>query len=287
VAALEIASEIGPVALNLLVILFRDDPVVRCTLRLDNRGQDQRLRARFSPGGDGMPACAGAQLGSQVRAAVTHRPHVLETPVATAPAHRFLGVGGSAPFALFAPGFFEYELEPGGDILFTILRSVGELSRGDLATRPGHAGWPTATPLAQCPGPDAIDLAFALGGSDWGDPARLQESWENLFVRLTPFWVRDWNGTAAVPGGVELDGDGLAFSAFVPARSREGVVLRCFNLRDRVVEGRARFGFPVSQVERVRADETVLEKLDPAGDEVRFRAGPREVVSLLVRGGRT
>ena len=285
VAALEIIGRIAGVATNLLVMLFRDDPCVRCTLRLDNQAIDHRLRMRFSPGGTGMPVVAGSQFGSLVRPAVTERPTVHETPVATAPAHRFVGVGGSSPFALFAPGFFEYELDPEGDILFTVLRAVGQLSRADLAQRPGHAGWPTATPLAQCQGHDALDFGFVLEGSAWGEPAMLQESWENLFLPLRAVWIRDWNGKAPPYPGLELLGSGVVLSSVLPARRSEGVVIRCYNLLAQSTEGVLRCSFDVARAQRVRADETALEELAVADQEIGFTAQAREIISILVRAG--
>src|SRR5204862_133225 len=77
----------------------------------------------------------------------------------------------------------EYEWTPGGDLLVTLLRAVGQLSRGDLPTRPGHAGWPTPTPGAQCLGPDRIELALVpvtAGGVERGD--RLPELGEDGFL---------------------------------------------------------------------------------------------------------
>src|SRR5207249_11346267 len=83
-------------------------------------------------------------------------------PGGTAPAHGFVAaVSGARGLAVLAPGFFEYEWTPRGDLLVTLLRAVGELSRGDLPTRPGHAGWSVATPLAQCPGWTRVELAVA------------------------------------------------------------------------------------------------------------------------------
>src|SRR3989454_693429 len=100
---------------------------------------------------------------SIVRAPLSSRAadYALETPVATAPAHRFVAAAvGRRGLALLAPGFFEYEWTAAGDLVVTLLRAVGELSRGDLGTRPGHAGWPTATPLAQCLGASRGEVAI-------------------------------------------------------------------------------------------------------------------------------
>ena len=58
------------------------------------------------------------------------------------------------------PGLLRVRAQPGGDLLVTLLRCVGQLSRDDVPTRPGHAGWPMATPLAQCLGRERIQLAL-------------------------------------------------------------------------------------------------------------------------------
>ena len=68
-------------------------------------------------------------------------PHAypLETPVRTAPAHRFVAAAnGARGLAVLAPGFFEYEWTVRGDLVLTLLRAVGELSRkgAELAANP-------------------------------------------------------------------------------------------------------------------------------------------------------
>jgi alpha-mannosidase len=288
VAAVEISGQVmvpptGVVETNLLVMLFRDDPLVRCTLRLDNQAADHRLRVRFASGNQSGYTIAGSQFGTQMRRAVVDAPHVLETPVATAPAHRFVGLPGAPGLAIFAPGFFEYEHEPGGDVLFTILRAVGQLSRSDLSTRPGHAGWPIPTPLAQCPGKESLDFAFAAGG-EWSDASQLFASWEDLFLPLKAAWFRDWNGEGNFAAGIELEGEGLALSSLMPARYGEGIVIRSFNLLDHPTMGTLRFSFPVRQVQLVRADEVLIGELPTGADRrsVEFMAPPRGLVSLRV-----
>ena len=52
---------------------------------------------------------------------------------------------------MFSDGLAEYEARDDA-IVVTLVRGVGELSRNDLAERPGHAGWPAPTPGAQCLG---------------------------------------------------------------------------------------------------------------------------------------
>src|SRR6266480_6540829 len=127
-----------------------DSPMVRCLLDIDNQAAWHRVRARLPAGLSGAAAVAGTAFGAVARPPVTVDPsdYPLETPVRTAPAHAFVAAAsGARGLAVFAPGFFEYEWTGRGDLLVTLLRAVGELSRGDLPTRPGHAGWPVSTPL--------------------------------------------------------------------------------------------------------------------------------------------
>ena len=295
VAALEVAGVLeappgrnglpnGSIRTEMLLLLFRDDPVVRCTLRIDNRAVDHRLRLRFSTGRPGVHAITGAQLGSETRRAVVERPHVLETPASTAPAHRFVGIPGGGGLAIFAPGFFEYELDQAGDVLFTVLRAVGQLSRNDLPTRPGHAGWPTPTPEAQCQGEDALDIGFGVG-SEWGEATKLQQSWENLFLPLKTMWSRDWNGRASTSPGIELEGEGLVLSAIKPAEQGNGMMVRCYNVTSLPTEGRMTFGFPIRRARQVRADETTVAELSVENQRaVRFTVPARGIFSVVVLG---
>ena len=90
-----------------------------------------------------------------------------------------------------APGFFEYEHTADGHFLVTLLRAVGQLSREDVATRPGHAGWPVPTPLAQCLGPDRMQLALCPVTTAWqSGAAGLAEIWEDVFLPPRAVWLR-------------------------------------------------------------------------------------------------
>ncbi|HEX6105013.1 MAG TPA: hypothetical protein VFZ26_05475, partial [Gemmatimonadales bacterium] len=152
----------GRVEARLLLSLHAGSPALRCTLELDNAACDHRLRLRLPGVAQGGSLLAGGPFGAVIREPVSADPgsYPSETPVATAPAHRWVTGRGAEGVALLAPGFFEYEHTRDGDLLVTVLRAVGRLSRDDLPTRPGHAGWPTATPLAQSLGPDRLQFAL-------------------------------------------------------------------------------------------------------------------------------
>ena len=289
VAALEARWEVlRGIDARLLVQLFADSPLVRVTLDVDNRNRYHRLRARLTTGLAGISATAGAAFGAVERSAVRVDPaaYPRETPVRTAPAHRYVAAArGGRGLAVLAPAFFEYEWTAKGDLLLTLLRAVGDLSRADLPTRPGHAGWPTAIPAAQCLGSSRIDLAIVpvtASEVDRGDV--LPQLWEDAFLPLHGLWLRDTGALTPAPANITLEGTGLVFSSLKPAQNGSPLVLRCYNATSRKAAGAWRFSNGVKTAHRVRADEreAVALVLEQRGNIVRFVAEPHEIVSILV-----
>ncbi|HKW41432.1 MAG TPA: glycoside hydrolase family 38 C-terminal domain-containing protein, partial [Gemmatimonadales bacterium] len=289
VAALEAGFEVGGrAAIRLVVMVHADSPIIRCILDVDNRATWHRLRARLPTGLRGIAAVAGTAFGAVKRPPVAADPmeYPLETPVRTAPAHRFVvAASGARGLALIAPGFFEYEWTNDGDLLVTLLRAVGELSRADLPTRPGHAGWPTATPLAQCLGLSRMELAVVPASQaevERGDV--LPGWWEDAFLPMSGLWLRDAGNLAVAPVDVALEGSGLVLSAVKPAQQGSPLVLRCYNATGRKTTGAWRLGGGVKSAHRVRADEreSLALVLEGRGKTVRFVAEPHEIVTILV-----
>ena len=281
-------SRPGRVEVRLVVMLHADSPVVRCILDLDNQATWHRLRARVPTDLTGVPAVAGAAFGSVARPPVVVRAaeYPLETPVPTAPAQRFVAVAdGRRGLALLAPGFFEYEWTRRGDLVLTLLRCVGELSRGDLPTRPGHAGWPTATPLAQCLGMSRVELAIApVSQAELERGDLIPSLWEDAFLPVRGFWLRDAGDLVVPPIDIALEGTGLVVSAVKPAQQGSPLVLRCYNATGRRAPGAWRFGEGVKSAHRFRADEreSTALVLEGRGKTVRFVAEPHEIVTILV-----
>ena len=167
----------------------------------------------------------------------------------------------------------------------TLLRAVGELSRNDLPERPGHAGWPTPVPQAQCPGAFAAELALAPHGPR-GDrtTALVERLADDVLLPLAGATLRSALDVAPPTLGAELAGDGLAFGALKEDESGEWLVARCVNATAATVAGRWRFGFPVREAVLARLDETPSGPLAvEAGAEVPFVAGPLAAVTVLVK----
>jgi 2-O-(6-phospho-alpha-D-mannosyl)-D-glycerate hydrolase len=278
----------GTVAVRLVVSVHADSRAVRCTFEIENRAFDHRLRLRSPIGLGPGSAVAGAQFGFEERAPMEspQRNYPRETPVATAPAHRYVGRAvKSRGLALLAPGFIEYELDRRGDLLITLLRAVGQLSRDDLPTRPGHAGWPTATPEAQCQGTERLQLAFApVTESELRGGTAVARLWEDLFLPIGGIWLRQASPLSPEPIDIRLDGEGLVFSGLKPADRSDGMVLRCYNVTKEPSSGAWHFNRPVSLAHRARADEHPLHeiRLGEGNRVVPFHAAPHEIVTVMV-----
>ena len=148
----------------------------------------------------------------------------------------------------------------------------------------GHAGWPAPTPDAQCIGPYEASFALQLLPSD--SPAvrdTIEHLAEDVLLPITGETLRSNLLESRAGGGLQLSGDGLTFSAALPAQREGWSVLRCVNQRDESVAGEWRLGVAINEAERTRLDETTLDTLPVERSVVRFTAAPREIVTILVR----
>jgi mannosylglycerate hydrolase len=278
----------GEVGIRLIVSLYAGSPVVRCSLEIDNQARNHRLRVRLPTGLPGGSAVAGGQFGPVERTPILLEPrrHTREVPVTTAPAHRYVARAvKNRGLALLAPGFFEYELDSRGDLVMTILRAVGQLSRENLPTRPGHAGWPVSTPLAQCPGIDRLQLGIApLTQPQLESGTRLAQLWEDLFLPIQPVWLRQASPLSIPSLSVRLEGEGLVFSGVKPAERGDVVVVRCYNATGKPTAGTWQLSSVVLSAQRARADEQALHeiRLGEGSRSISFHAGPHEIVTIMV-----
>ena len=165
------------------------EPLLRLRVEGSNRSRDHRLRLRVRTDADDHAVWADAAFGA-VRRGPLHVPaadQLAETPPPTAPLHRYVTLAGARRGAtLFADGLAEYQATDEASVAVTLLRCVGELSRGDLPERPGHAGWPAPIPLAQSLGPFAAAFALLLHGPrDDAVAAQVEQVADDVLLPLT------------------------------------------------------------------------------------------------------
>jgi mannosylglycerate hydrolase len=273
------------ITISVHLIIDAGSELLRIVLLGDNQSSDHRLRLVVNTGIKGR-VFADAAFGVLEREPlkVPAKDEKIEKVVPTAPLHRYVSVFDSRNGAtLFSDGLPEYE-SMGDRIAITVLRSVGELSRNDLPERPGHAGWPAATPEAQNVGPFEAELGFMLHGARTPDTIdAIERAADDVLHPLTGETLRSAvNIPSSVPG-VSLEGTGLALSCIKENEDNGWVVLRCVNLTDEERQGTWKFPKHVSEARLARMDETLLTALATRGNTIGFRAPARGIVTILAR----
>ena len=280
-----VADGIG--AMQVTLDLDANARFVRITVRGDNRVCDQRTRLRVRTGLPGSATLSDAAFHPLVREPVQIEPAdaEMEYVVHTAPLHRWVArLGGERTGVLFSDGLAEHESTVDGALRVTLVRAVGELSRHDLPERPGHAGWPSPTPAAQCIGPYSARFALALLGPDSAEVRdEIERLADDVLLPLTGATQRSNLLAPRRAAGLELHGDGLAFSAAMPARRSGWIALRCVNRRDTPVRGAWTLGASVHEAMTARLDETAIEPAHTTGNTITFTAASRAIVTILAR----
>jgi alpha-mannosidase len=273
--------------LEIRFVLEADAPWVRVEVEGDNRLENHRLRLRFATDVRGGDVWADAAFGPARRVPIVVPAHdaAMEMPPRTAPLHRYVSRFDDARgCTVFSDGLAEYEATDDGAILITLVRAVGRLSAADLPERPGHAGWPKPTPGAQCLRPFGASLAFMFHGARSAETAdAIERAADDVLLPLRGTTLRSALRIPEPVAGVELVGVGLAFSTMKESEDGRWLVLRCVNLLDEPVAGSWSVPFDVTECVRARLDETPMQGLSSLEGAIAFEAGPREIVTVLVR----
>jgi hypothetical protein len=249
------------VRLRIVASILPGSPRVDLDVTLENRARDHRLRLCFPTGAPASECTARTTFDVVTRS--TTAPDDTDWVQAapdTFPQQGFVAANG---LQVTAPGLVEASVTPDGTIAFTLVRSVGWLSRADLATRPMEAGPTLATPGAQCGGTLQTRLSLTPGV----DPTAALEAELGLRAVAT--------GTVVAPtadrGLLEIDDPHVEVSSWKPAEDGRGSVLRLLNPTGETRAVTLRFGAPLTErirrVERVRLDET------PIGEDVAVERG--------------
>lgn len=282
--------------------------------RVDNNALDHRLRVLFPTPIETETVHVDGHFDVVARpVALPEGRGWTEPPSPTAHQRCFVDVSdGRRGLAVFNRGLPEYEAlrnDRGTGIALTLLRCVGWLSRGDLSTRPGPAGYAIETPEAQCLRPYEFQYALAPHAGTWeaiihdayafNAPCVLTgaRTTEGLLPEdvhaISPdplfpaggVWdalPRDAALDVLPPHGsfAALEPSQLVLSSLRTARDGRGLIVRCFNPAERPVTGHLRLLWPVRQaalVNFVEHDERPLELHD---GEVVFEAEAKRIITI-------
>jgi mannosylglycerate hydrolase len=282
--------------------------------RVNNHAKDHRLRIVFPTG------LATETVHVDGHFDVVERPVALpsgegwaEPPSPTAHQRTFVDTSdGAVGLALFNVGLPEYEArhgESGTEIALTLLRCVGWLSRSDLTTRPGPAGYDLPTPEAQCQGEYEFRYAVAPHAGTWetiihdahamNAPCSVigTRTTEGLLPSDVPHLHVHARGKEpivweALPRSAELDvlplsasfvslePASLVLSSVRTTRDGQGMIVRCYNPTSRTVIGHLKLFWKPERAARVDFLEREQEELQIEDEGIRFTAGTKAIVSM-------
>jgi alpha-mannosidase len=277
---------------------------VALSVTVENTARDHRLRILF-PAGAQHVATARADTAFDIvtRAACRDVPTVItnEAPVNSLPMISIVDAGDAlAGATVIGTGLMEYEIlgsptrrEGGASgastappaIALTLIRAVGDLSRGDLSTRPsGHAGPPVATPGAQCPGRHQFEIAFEPRGAAPAAGA-LFASARSQTVPPRVVAARKPDGTAPTARSfmnAERSSGDLVLSALKKAEERDCVIIRLFNPGDQDTNATLKPGFAINQAFAVNFLEERQEEVSVEQGAIRVRLGPHQIQTIEI-----
>jgi len=256
-------------------------PLAQLVTTFDNAADDHRLRLRASIEGSVSEITALGHFDEVPRPV---RPTAPEVPWKQDPPglDHCLGavrLEADTPVLLVGRGVHEYEarhIEHVTAVELTGLRSVGWLSRDDIAGRPGHAGPGLATPDAQCRGPHRLELAVGVGETATFDAARAFLAPPMVFEAFGVEALQESGALARARDigedtpagalermravGLEITGDDVVVSTCKLADDGSGdLVIRWWAPRTATrPRARIRVAAPVASVVRTRLDESPL-----------------------------
>jgi alpha-mannosidase len=279
ISRLQVVRELEDIGtLTVEACVAPDVPFVRCDVAFDNRSADHRLRLRFPTGAPAEHFEAATTFDSARRSTTPPDDSTWVHPAPRTFAHQgWIAANG---LVVGAPGLPEAEVTPDGDVVITLVRSVGALARLAVRTRPLPAGPEMLAPGAQVPGAVTASITIAATPADarraerglWGvlgdDLPRLDE----MVSLLT------------------LDEGPCELSACKPAEVGDGIVARVLNPSDAAETAVLRFGFDLVDAHAVRLDEEPVDHpLERDGRTVRIAVPPHALRSVCVTpsGGTT
>ncbi len=249
-------------------------PFVRCEVTLDNRETDHRLRLRFPTGASVTHFDAATTFDTAHRTTAPTDDTGWVHPAPRTFAHQ--GWVAANGLVVGAPGLPEAEVTPAGEILVTLVRSIGVLARIELRTRPLPAGPEMPVPGAQTPGRVAATITLARTPAD----ARAAEvGLRGVLGGETPLVVPD----VAL---LEVTARHSVLSSCKPAQEGDRIVVRVLNPTDEPDDVMLRFGLDVQRARPVRLDEGPADFfLTHNGRDVGFHVPPHALRTLRITFG--
>ena len=314
------SDELVPCPITTRITLPARGRRVEFATRIDNAAKDHRLRVRFETGVRAQSVHAESAFHVIERdIALPEAIGWVEPPVPESPQQSFISVtDGTHGLTVLNRGIVEYAAEqgPGGVTLsLTLLRSTGWIGREFFNTGP----YKIATPDAQCIGVNEFSYALIPHAGDWQqarvwldahrfaapptvtDPMRYPTAFPWQLEHVDSRDYEPGSRAAAAPtlpdsaSLLSLEPDELVVCAVKKAEEDDALIVRLYNISTRLRDATLAVPAPVTQAWRANMLEqprdalpvTPVERRGRAMSEVRFPAGPHEIVTLKLGVGRS
>ncbi len=211
-----------------------------------------------------------------------------ELEVASFPQSGFIDISDeSSGLCLIAEGIPEYEILPGKNrngvtMQLTLIRAVGWLSRSDLITRKGNAGPTHETPDAQCIGVNRFSYAIT---SHKGMPPNGKIVNEFLSHNTPVKAVQTYSHKghlSSVGSFFEISGEGVVLSALKLSEERESVVIRLYNITDKITMPVISSMLPIKQANMLNLQEDVLYPIKVKDGKIQLEISRKKIVTLEI-----
>jgi len=282
-AALDYQSRVGKVAMT-IESRFRFYSNVRrvdVETKLVNMAKDHRLRVCFTLPFTAKKTQTATHFGTITRDGDPEKGDdtYLERPEGIQPEKHYIRVddpAGATAITLANIGLPEVELVSGSRLALTLIRAVGNLSRGEIPERPMHAGPAEATPGAQELG-TPYTFNYSLRIHDATDPLYTSDDFADSFCvkpRAILFQSSQPDKKLLEPVVQGLD----PWIRVSSLRVREGkVLITMFNLADKQVTSVVKVPDGVASLSEVKIDLSVKKELSVSEGSVELAFEPHEI----------
>lgn len=258
---------------------------------INNKAMDHRLRAIFPTGINTDFSFADSKfdvIKREIKVPKYHKNYA-EKPVGTYPHDTFVDLSdGETGFAIISKGLSEFEVKNTKDraITLTLLRCVGNLSRDDLLSRRGHAGYPLSTPAAQCLGEYKFKYTIVPHKGDWENGAIYKEALNHNVpmeaIQLKNSEVKD-NKLPRKVSLITIEPDTLVVSAIKKAETMGCLIIRFYNIDSKKVNAQISTYLPIKKAYLANLNEEIKDNLVIGKDNtVSLAVGGREITTLAL-----
>ncbi len=285
-------AEPRPTTVTTEVTLSAGARAVEITTSFDNTTTDHRVRALVHAPFRAERLDADQGLAVVARpldvSTLAGPPEAMEKPAPTGQHHRFVDIcDGKSGVAMLTRGLPEHEVlredGKGTALALTLLRSVGWLSRGDLAVIDAAAGPILPTPAAQELGPHRFEYAVLVHRGDWLTGGVMSEArrFASPPIPVTP------KGKHLVPAAralVDVLPEEVTLTGVHAAETGRGTVVRVVNNSPDKHEATLRLGFPAREATLVDPLENEIEGRCSYEDGIcRVQLAPWQIATVLFR----